>query len=310
MTLAAIVFAALALAGAAPAAAAAAVLHRVMPGETLWSIAAANNLTTRSVAAYNDLAQDADVVLGTTIDVPTEAEAAAALGSAGTAPASGDEGGSGGGAYVVEAGDTLSEIAARAGASADDLAARNGVNADGVLVAGTVLELPGGDDGAASSGDTTDDDGTEGSTSSSSSGSSGPAATGEQVSSGDIAAIAEAHGVPGSLAAAIAWQESGFDNGVVSSADARGVMQIMPGTWDFIQDTLAAGPLGATSAQENVHAGVMYLRYLLDQTGGDPSFAAASYYQGLGSVRGGGMLPETRRYVDNVLALRSRFGGP
>jgi len=283
-----------------------------MPGETLWSIAAANNLTTRSVAAYNGLAQDADVVVGATIDVPTEAEAAAALESAGTAPESGDEGGSGGGAYVVEAGDTLSEIAARAGASADDLAARNGVNADGVLVAGTVLELPGGDDGAASSGDTTDDDGTEGSTSSSSSssGSSGPAATGEQVSSGDIAAIAEAHGVPGSLAAAIAWQESGFDNGVVSSADARGVMQIMPGTWDFIQDTLAAGPLGATSAQENVHAGVMYLRYLLDQTGGDPSFAAASYYQGLGSVRSGGMLPETRRYVDNVLALRSRFGGP
>jgi hypothetical protein len=37
--------------------------------------------------------------------------------------------------------------------------------------------------------------------------------------------------------------------------------------------------------------------------------AAAGYYQGLGSVRKIGMLPETQRYVANVMALRSRFGG-
>ena len=37
--------------------------------------------------------------------------------------------------------------------------------------------------------------------------------------------------------------------------------------------------------------------------------AIASYYQGWGSVRRIGMLPETRQYVNNVLALKSRFGG-
>ena len=37
--------------------------------------------------------------------------------------------------------------------------------------------------------------------------------------------------------------------------------------------------------------------------------AAAGYYQGMASVRRIGMLPETQRYVANVLALRSRFGG-
>ena len=37
--------------------------------------------------------------------------------------------------------------------------------------------------------------------------------------------------------------------------------------------------------------------------------AAAGYYQGLASVQRIGMLPETRRYVANVLALRGRFGG-
>jgi LysM repeat protein len=63
--------------------ASAAVPHVVQPGETLWSIAAANNLTTRTVAAYNGLPEDAQVVLGSTIDVPTVDEGAAALGAAG-----------------------------------------------------------------------------------------------------------------------------------------------------------------------------------------------------------------------------------
>ncbi len=48
---------------------------------------------------------------------------------------------------------------------------------------------------------------------------------------------------------------------------------------------------------------------LLRDTGGDPRQAVAAYYQGLGSVQQSGMYPETERYVDNVMALRSRFGG-
>ena len=43
--------------------------------------------------------------------------------------------------------------------------------------------------------------------------------------------------------------------------------------------------------------------------GPSPSMAAAAYYQGLASVQRIGMLPETQRYVANVMALRSRFGG-
>ena len=44
--------------------------------------------------------------------------------------------------------------------------------------------------------------------------------------------VASANGVSPSLAAAVAWQESGFNNAMVSGANARGVMQVMPGTWD------------------------------------------------------------------------------
>jgi soluble lytic murein transglycosylase-like protein len=96
---------------------------------------------------------------------------------------------------------------------------------------------------------------------------------------------------------------------MVSSANARGVMQVMPGTWDWVQRNLALRRLDPTSAIDNVGAGVLYLGNLLRQTNGNLALAAAGYYQGLASVRRIGMLPETRRYVDNVLALNAHFGG-
>lgn len=55
--------------------------HLVEPGETLWSIAAAHNLTTRTVAVYNGLPESALLISGTTVHVPTVDEGAAALGS-------------------------------------------------------------------------------------------------------------------------------------------------------------------------------------------------------------------------------------
>jgi hypothetical protein len=83
----------------------------------------------------------------------------------------------------------------------------------------------------------------------------------------------------------------------------------MPGTWDYVQANLAGRPLDPNSAVDNVHAGVLYLKRLLADSGGDESTAIAGYYQGLGSVRSRGMFDDTQRYVANVQALRSRFGG-
>jgi murein DD-endopeptidase MepM/ murein hydrolase activator NlpD len=73
----------IALLAATSAPAHAALPHVVQPGETLWSIAYANNLTTRTVAVFNGLPEDAQVVEGQTIQVPTVDEGAAALASAG-----------------------------------------------------------------------------------------------------------------------------------------------------------------------------------------------------------------------------------
>ena len=137
-----------------------------------------------------------------------------------------------------------------------------------------------------------------------------PAPTAQQVSATAVQNVAAAHGVSPSLAAAIAWQESGFNNSMVSSANARGVMQVMPGTWDYVQQNLAGGrQLDPNSATDNIHAGVMYLKRLLTDAGGDENSAIAGYYQGLASVRERGMYDETQQYVNNVQALRSRFGG-
>jgi soluble lytic murein transglycosylase-like protein len=287
----------------------AAVVHTVAPGETLWQLAAMNNMTTRSFAAANGLSPDAHIVAGTTIQIPTIAEAAGALASA---PAAGDgdndadDGAAGAapppmGAYTVRPGDSLSAIAVTARVPMSAIAAMNGLDPNAVLISGTVIKLPTGSPAPAGA--------AQPAPATTRVPQAAPYASSGRVSSADIAAVAARNGVPASLASAIAWQESGFNNAMVSGANARGVMQVMPGTWNWVQANLARRHLDPNSAIDNVGAGVLYLGHLLQQTGGDPALAAAGYYQGIGSVRAIGMLPETKRYVANVMALRARFGG-
>ena len=285
----------------APTTAQAAVVHTIAPGETLWQLAAMNNMTTRSFAAANGLSPDAHIISGTTIKIPSVAEAASALVStpAAVAPAAAAPSPMGG--YTVRPGDSLSAIAVTSRVPMSAIAAMNGLDPNGVLLSGTVLKLPTGSPAPVGA--------SEPAPATTSVPQAAPYASSGRVSSADIAAVASRNGVPASLASAIAWQESGFNNAMVSSANARGVMQVMPGTWSWVQANLARRRLDPSSAIDNVGAGVLYLGHLLSETGGDPALAAAGYYQGIGSVRSIGMLPETRRYVDNVMALRARFGG-
>src|SRR5439155_876527 len=89
-----------------------------------------------------------------------------------------------------------------------------------------------------------------------------PNATSARLTSAQIGQVAAQHGVSPSLAAAVAWQESGFSNAVVSSANARGVMQVLPGTWTWVEQNLSQQPLDPNSAIDNVSAGSMYLAQL------------------------------------------------
>jgi LysM repeat protein len=121
--------------------AAASISHTVAPGETLWSIAAASNLTTRTVSAFNGLPEDAQVVAGQTIEIPSESEGAAAVASAGTSPAA-TASSAAGGSHVVQPGETLTAVAVANGVSPESLAAANGLAADAYLIAGQEISIP------------------------------------------------------------------------------------------------------------------------------------------------------------------------
>ncbi len=378
---------------AAPAAADAAFIHTVMPGESLYSIAAADGLSVGQLAAANGLSLDAQLPLGASIAIPpqdaissavTSAVGAATGTSAGVADGDNDSDDVGsatpvgatsvpssGGTYVVQPGDTLSGIAARNGLSLDSLAAANGLSLADILPAGTVLHISG---SAANASGTTATASTGGSyvvqpgdTLTAVAARSGlsvaslaaanglsldgilpvgavlrlsgtpisttsfvnlpqtqepqgtvaegnpvdpPYPTPERLSASEIGQIGASNGSTAALTDAIAWQESGFNNDLVSSADARGIMQILPGTWQWIQQSLDTGaPLAPASATDNVRGGSLMLGWLLNQTGGDPAMAAAGYYQGLTSVRQNGLLPDTQQYVNDVMSLERQFGG-
>jgi LysM repeat protein len=284
---------------AAPAAAA---IHVVAPGETLTSVAAVDGLSVAQLAAANGLATDAQLISGMTIEIPpqTAGEVFSAGTAAATQPATANEG-----SYVVQPGDTLTAIAERAGTTIASLAAVNGLDANAYLLTGTVLNL----NGVAATGAATGV-AAPGSTGSTAGTTQPPYPTAESVSSGQVGSIAASEGVPPSLAAAVGWQESGFNNAAVSPTGAVGVMQIEPGTWAWIQRNLASGQLAAASAHDNVLGGVLLLHQLLADTNGDPALTAAGYYQGLASVLKAGMYPSTKQYVNDVLALRGQFGGP
>jgi LysM repeat protein len=296
----------------APAAASAAFPHVVVSGESLSSVAASDGLTVEQLAAANGLSPEASLTAGSTLMIPPQdAEGSATSAGEGSASsgestsgtgesASNTEATSSAGSYVVQPGDTLSAIAARSGMTLGELAATNGIDPNATLLSGAVIQISGTSTEAAQPTGTTVEATSAGP----------PYATEESVSPSEVGSIAAENGVPPSLAKAVAEQESGFNNSVVSSADARGVMQILPGTWNWIDSELAGSEhLAPSSATSNVRAGVLFLHSLLRETGGDAGLAAAGYYQGLSSVLQNGEEPETEQYVASVLALQRRFGG-
>lgn len=120
-------------------------------------------------------------------------------------------------------------------------------------------------------------------------------------------AAARDFGVPADLFKAMAWQESGWRNDRVSSTAAVGIGQLMPATVAFVNGVLLRAQLDPGRPEDNIRMSARFLAYLLKQNAGDVPRALASYYQGLASVRSRGPLPETVRYVANVLALRQKF---
>jgi soluble lytic murein transglycosylase len=136
---------------------------------------------------------------------------------------------------------------------------------------------------------------------------------------------AEDKGLDPSLIAGVIYVESRFRD-QTSVAGAKGLMQILPSTADYI-----ARKSGGTAFEQgdlatpqiNIAYGSWYLRYLLQHYHGNELLALAAYNAGEGKVdewyrnasaRGEDFqaathipFPETRSYVGSVLEVRTRY---
>ncbi len=95
-------------------------------------------------------------------------------------------------------------------------------------------------------------------------------------------------GVPTELVLSIARRESEFNPAVVSSAGARGLMQVMPGTAQDMARALGVGYDRArltTDPAYNARLGAGYLRRLIDEFGAQWILVAAGYNAGPGRPR-------------------------
>jgi soluble lytic murein transglycosylase-like protein len=112
---------------------------------------------------------------------------------------------------------------------------------------------------------------------------------------------ARRNSVRSDLVRAVVQVESAFNPWARSNKGALGLMQLMPAT---IQQF---GVRNAFNPEENVRAGVKYLRQLLDRYDNDEQLALAAYNAGPGAVdRHGQAVPpyrETRDYVSRISGL-------
>jgi hypothetical protein len=185
--------------------------------------------------------------------------------------------------YVVKPGDSLTAIARAHGTTLSKLAHLNKLNPARPLLIGVKLRLP-----------TT-------------------VAAPTSVSATDASAVRysldhwSAHyGIDPRLSRALAWMESGYNNTVVSSVGAQGVMQLLPSTWSYVENVLLKQKV-AHNADGNVHVGLAYLDHLLGAFKGNEHLALAAWYQGERSVKKRGPYKVSKTFVADVLALQQRM---
>ena len=250
--------------------------YLVRTGDTLSSIANRLGTSVAALARDNNIANPNLIVAGTRLRVGGGGGGSVTTGAPAPVVRSAS--------HTVRAGETLSSIATRYGTSVTALAKRNGIANPNLVVVGTKLAVPGARRAAL------------------------PAAPAPAASSSIEASLtnhAVSHGVDPSLVKAVAYLESGWQQDAVSSAGAIGVMQLLPATADYVNQSLGGHGLDPRIADHNVHLGVMYLRHLI-QTLGSEERALAGYYTGPGNV-GSHLTKSQRWYVSHVMELRERY---
>jgi soluble lytic murein transglycosylase-like protein len=187
--------------------------------------------------------------------------------------------------YIVKPGDSLTAIARKHGTSLSRLARINKLDPARPLLIGVKLRVPTSVRSTAPTAVSASDAGTVRSS---------------------LDTWAAHYGIDPRLARALAWMESGYNNTVVSSVGAQGVMQLLPSTWDYVESVLIHHSV-THDADGNVHVGLAYLNHLLHAFNGNEHLALAAWYQGERAVRATGPYKVSKVFVADVLALRQRM---
>ncbi|MFZ4621111.1 MAG: transglycosylase SLT domain-containing protein [Bacteroidota bacterium] len=119
-----------------------------------------------------------------------------------------------------------------------------------------------------------------------------------------IADAAERHGVDSSLIKAVIATESAGNPKAMSSANAKGLMQLIDSTATMV------GVKNVWDPKQNINGGTKYLKQLLDKFDGNVKMAVASYNAGPARVekhKGIPPIPETQKYVKKVMQYVDHF---
>lgn len=106
------------------------------------------------------------------------------------------------------------------------------------------------------------------------------------------------YGIDPRLALSIVRAESNFDPRALSSANAQGLMQLIPAT------AVRFGVIDLQDPAQNIEGGLAYLRWLLKRFDHDVLKTTAAYNAGEGAVdryKGVPPYPETQAYVERIL---------
>lgn len=110
-------------------------------------------------------------------------------------------------------------------------------------------------------------------------------------------------GVSPALAIAVAYVESGFNQGARGRDGEIGVFQLLPAT---------AADLGVDPYDQfgNIRGGVAYLRQMLATCGGREDYALAAYNSGPDACTRGDIPASAWQYAQRVLAAKTLFSEP
>jgi LysM repeat protein len=272
---------------------AAPVTHRVAYGETLTGIATRYGTTIEALASRNSIADASRIFVGQLLRISGDA-ARSTRGATASEPRATFN------THLVRYGETLSGIAMRYRVSVESIVVANRLADASFIRTGQQLRIPGRADPGSRQRERVRPS------------SRMPAEMAALVRSRDgigriIAAEARRQGVPSTFAMAVAWQESGWQPGVVSSAGAIGIMQLLPSTADWVSATMLGERVNLWDARSNVRAGVQLLKHYLERYHGSRSLALAAYYQGQAGTDLHGIYPVSRSYIASILLLQEMF---